>query len=1256
MLFFSLTLGLLLQQPTIRLDLETDWVTFQNQGRVFVAMSEPFDAQASFSWRASNGQTGSGNTFLLTHASTGVVDVTVEGRAGDGSPLVPTTRRIYYTSPFAFFTTPVVRAVTSSAESIHPGQEVELSLSFIDPDFNPPHRIYWSWLQGGRMVRLEGPVIRLSSERRDELKVGVVVEDDDRLYALGTISLHVLEGNLPPSGRILAGPEQSLVRLGQQVTFAARGEDPEGDVPLRYHWQIIHGSQVIQAEGSELRHTFTQAGYGIIQLTVHDSGGRADPSPVSFPITVSTPGEEPILYNSITAPSALGTPLHLDESLFLSALSYAGNAALEGFFTVTAVDRPESTLRLEGNHSGRLFFEQEGLYQVLFDVEVEGVARQESSAYRRLIPVQTRHHDGRPSVRFEPWTPLYVAEGSELMLEPLAEDPEGQPVELFWSSNGLYLGRGPKWTLRASLNAEERAAGYAWRSIWVHARDAGGNWAETIAGRVVYIYTTVRPPIAKIRGFENNGTEYRPLGSTLQFQAELSNPDQVAFQPYWSVMNYRDSSQVMTSSSLDPPPVLFDKAGIFLAQLVLSPPEQNGGYAVMENGNVYFLIYDPAKKPEPHIAQPESEHLVLEQGTTHRFVGEVNEPNHYPSTYAYQVHKPITNRLIWTVQRPDMSRESFADREEFSYTFQQPGSYQVELNSLNSVGLSSATPSLRTVQVVASAPDSLEPNDTREQAAPLNFGFLGQLTLSAQDPVDWYRFPLEGTSSAVEMEFDLRQAASAIELSLFYGPRQIASQILPAGALTPVRYLGASAGDYYLRLALLPGKASGGLSFGVGVTTLQPRLIFPYPKEGDLDRTWLSVVNPYDQQTELVFEARDDVGGLLLEKKAQLPGRGRLEQMVSDLFIGVQSSAVSWVRVRSSLSVHGLSYTVARDLATGVAEPASIGTLDELVVPHIAQATHQWYTHAAVVNNSGDSGSALFETLGGNYPVHQVEPPYSRSLIDFLSFLGGQLPAGSEWGRFSHTQAQPVMAGMEIFGKTDGSLQAAGLNLTSLKVRNPNHFYVDRDLYFPHVAKDTANFWTGIAFVNTGEEEAQIRLLAYDDDGTLLGQAEDRLAPLAKRVGLAQQFFPELSSQAGISWIELKTTGAVLGYELFGSNDGSNRRLAGLQAVTGASKRLIFAKLLLDPGRYFTGIAVLNLDRTATANLIYKAYDDGGQLLATGSRSLGPGRKDVSLADQIFQPLPLGASWMMVESDCPLAGFALFGDLAGNFLSGSLAE
>jgi hypothetical protein len=130
----------------------------------------------------------------------------------------------------------------------------------------------------------------------------------------------------------------------------------------------------------------------------------------------------------------------------------------------------------------------------------------------------------------------------------------------------------------------------------------------------------------------------------------------------------------------------------------------------------------------------------------------------------------------------------------------------------------------------------------------------------------------------------------------------------------------------------------------------------------------------------------------------------------------------------------------------------------------------------------------------------------------------------------------------------------------------------------------------------------------------------------------------------------------VLGYELFGSNDGSNRRLAGLQAVTGASKRLIFAKLLLDPGRYFTGIAILNLDRSATANLSYKAYDDAGQLLATGLRSLGPGRKDVLLADQIFQPLPLSATWMMVESDRALAGFALFGDQAGNFLSGSLAE
>jgi hypothetical protein len=56
--------------------------------------------------------------------------------------------------------------------------------------------------------------------------------------------------------------------------------------------------------------------------------------------------------------------------------------------------------------------------------------------------------------------------------------------------------------------------------------------------------------------------------------------------------------------------------------------------------------------------------------------------------------------------------------------------------------------------------------------------------------------------------------------------------------------------------------------------------------------------------------------------------------------------------------------------------------------------------------------------------------------------------------------------------------------------------------------------WTGITLLNTEEESALVRLMAYDNDGLEIAGEEITLKPGVKRVGLIEEFFQDDVSEA----------------------------------------------------------------------------------------------------------------------------------------------
>ena len=101
--------------------------------------------------------------------------------------------------------------------------------------------------------------------------------------------------NQAPNGDIDAPTSNLSIETGDTVDFAGRGSDPDGNLPLAYHWDFAGGAQnVSKADPGNV--TFSTAGAFTVTLTVTDSLGASDPTPPTRTITVNdppSPGQAP---------------------------------------------------------------------------------------------------------------------------------------------------------------------------------------------------------------------------------------------------------------------------------------------------------------------------------------------------------------------------------------------------------------------------------------------------------------------------------------------------------------------------------------------------------------------------------------------------------------------------------------------------------------------------------------------------------------------------------------------------------------------------------------------------------------------------------------------------------------------------------------------------------------------------------------------------------------------------------------------------
>lgn len=371
--------------------------------------------------------------------------------------------------------------------------------------------------------------------------------------------------------------------------------------------------------------------------------------------------------------------------------------------------------------------------------------------------------------------------------------------------------------------------------------------------------------------------------------------------------------------------------------------------------------------------------------------------------------------------------------------------------------------------------------------------------------------------------------------------------------------------------------------------------------------------------------------------KYRLAGKQRVFLDLDQAFPD-EAPNIDWLQIGSSLPV-----VTFAEIGSDMARSAYLGekvTVGSSYLPHVAADTTQFATYVSAVNPHGVTLQTTIRNGQQNQtqPIREHHTAYTRMNRDIRDYFGQNLNdvpfAVLEEG------LRGQMA-VEYFHRLPERSQMASLGLNRLR---------GKTLRFLHVASDTANFWTGMVYINVGQQATQPLETYYAADGTVLeARQKQPLGPGEKTTLLFDQAnngnLPNRTA-----WIEVTGDQNLIGYDLFGANQASgNDFFAGIQGAYSASQTLIFPHFLSGSDRWL-GIVVVNTS-DQPSNVSLRAFGENGALLEEQVLENVPGKsKQVMLVSDLFKEaitFQKGA-WIEAVGTQPVwNGFLLWGDQGG---------
>ena len=377
-------------------------------------------------------------------------------------------------------------------------------------------------------------------------------------------------------------------------------------------------------------------------------------------------------------------------------------------------------------------------------------------------------------------------------------------------------------------------------------------------------------------------------------------------------------------------------------------------------------------------------------------------------------------------------------------------------------------------------------------------------------------------------------------------------------------------GDYTLTLTVMDDERTlsepASVEIHVGEST---PIALPIPSMFDFaplkEKVELDVavhmINVFDETAEVELQALDSGGHVVETTLRWIPPFGSV-YLETD-----------WVTVDNACSLRAVAdrYVIVYADSTGyrVNTKNTLNTdlQSHLVVPHIAEDMDFWDTMTFLSNANPQLLS--FDLAGTTTSLCTC---FSH-VYDLEAFMGGEPDSASSWGTFAADARDPftdtrTMTGFELFVKESGDGAAVRLSERGAST-----------LFIPHIANNTALFWTGYAFVNTGDEPALATFTWLADDGSFVGTSELEVLPDHKVKGLQGDLFPESESA---SWGVVTVAGELTGVQLFGT---LNTGICGIALPHMAHANGVLPAIEYE-NYYWTGITITNvMDEAITVTL-----------------------------------------------------------------------
>ena len=225
------------------------------------------DSQEISNWAATKAFDGNPNTFWHTQFQNGVPPLPHEIQIDlgqtcsvDGFRYLP--RQDAYTfgtiGQYEFYVSPDGTTWGSPVTGTFANSRLEKEVTFA------PSKV-------GRFIRLKA----LSEVN------GVLVTSMAEINVLGSVS--------SPNGVIDSPTGNVTINVGDRVSFAGTGSDPDGNIPLTYLWQFGAGSGVPNSTSQNPGSVqFNVPGTYTVSFTVTDALGLSDPTPATRVVTVQS--------------------------------------------------------------------------------------------------------------------------------------------------------------------------------------------------------------------------------------------------------------------------------------------------------------------------------------------------------------------------------------------------------------------------------------------------------------------------------------------------------------------------------------------------------------------------------------------------------------------------------------------------------------------------------------------------------------------------------------------------------------------------------------------------------------------------------------------------------------------------------------------------------------------------------------------------------------------------------------------------------